>query len=100
LASKGSNLFTFYFKDQRTNFPVEYINVNETDIWIASKGEIIVYDKYKLTIKERFNTARGLPEDEISCFHFMEDSSLYVGTKLKGVYRFDDESGMFLSLHL
>lgn len=100
LASKGSNLFTFYFKNNKINNPISAIDVNESDIWVASHHELTIYDKYELTIKKNYNDLNGLPKDNISCFHILEDSSIYVGTESKGIFKCEYGSDKFTSVRL
>lgn len=88
LVSKEDDIFTYYFKSgagavQNSAYQVL---VNETDIYLASKGTITHYDKQHSTIIEQFGADNGLPSDQITSITFDKDSTLFIGTSVNGVY--------------
>lgn len=87
LFSKEDNLFTFYFRDKVNEYDASYVDVTETEIWVARDGKLDCYDKQYGKMKFSFdNINSGLPEDKISCFHFIKDSIIVIGTNTEGFY--------------
>lgn len=93
LFSKEDNLFTFYYRNKIKDAEVNYIDVKDTEVWIAQEKEIHCYDKQYGNLKYIYNTEKnGLPDDKISCFNFVKDSIVLVGYKSKGFYfKFKEE---------
>jgi ligand-binding sensor domain-containing protein/serine phosphatase RsbU (regulator of sigma subunit) len=87
LVSKEDDIFTYYFKEASgtMNNPAYQVLVNETDIYFASKGTLIHYDKQHSSIIKKYGVEHGLPSDQITCLTFGKDSTLYIGTALHGV---------------
>lgn len=77
LASKGDNLFTFYFANPKGLYKVNSILANEYEVWVANNAVISVRDKYTLKERKCFNEENGLPNDGISAMHFTEDSVFF-----------------------
>jgi ligand-binding sensor domain-containing protein/serine phosphatase RsbU (regulator of sigma subunit) len=95
LASKGDNLFTFYFANPKGFYKVNRVIANDTEVWVANKGVVSVRDKQTLKELKHFNEENGLPLDGISAMHFTEDSTLFIGTEYSGIYRYVSESNSF-----
>lgn len=100
LASKGDNLFTFYFKNPHSTYAIKDVKVNDSKIWLAGRGEVTVRDKHRLNILGYYNFEHGLPNDGISSIHFMEDSTWFVGTENSGLYRYIPETNSFKNILL
>jgi len=100
LASKGDNLFTFYFKNPHGNFEVQDIIVDDSKIWLASNGVISVLDKHTLKLLESFGDLSGLPNDVITSLVFVEDSMMFVGTDRNGLFRYDNKTNLFRHIKL
>jgi ligand-binding sensor domain-containing protein/serine phosphatase RsbU (regulator of sigma subunit) len=100
LASKGDNLFTFYFANPKGVYKVKSIIANENEVWVANTGIISVRDKHTLKELKHFNEENGLPVDAISAMHFAEDSTLFIGTEYNGIYRYVSETNSFKQIVL
>jgi len=95
LASKGDNLFTFYFKNPHGEFNVQDIIVNDTKIWLASYGALSVLDKHTLKLLESYGDSNGLPKDAISSLIFIEDTIMFIGTERNGLFRYEPQTKLF-----
>lgn len=100
LASRGDNLFTFYFANPKGDYKVKSLVASENEVWIANTGVISVRDKNSLEELEHFDDKNGLPFDGISAMHFAEDSTLFIGTEHSGIYRYVSESKSFKQILL
>ena len=99
--SKEDNFFTFYFRDKINDKDVSYLEVKETEIWIALRGKIECYDKQYGKIKYSYTAKNnGLPNDKITNFQFGHDSTLYVGTETNGLYLKPKNKDNFTKLEL
>ena len=86
IASKANNYFTFFFRDKVIPKKYSYLLVNDVDLYVASEGEIIQYSKHDFNEINKWGEINGLPKNEITCFVFNSDSTLFVGTEEKGLY--------------
>lgn len=85
--SKEDNFFTFYFRDRVNENDISYLDAKETEIWIARKGKIDCFDKQYGENKYSYTVENSdLPDDNITCFYFVRDSILLVGTESSGFY--------------
>lgn len=100
LAAKRDNLFTLYFANPKIAFKVRSILVNENEVWVANTGLISVRNKHTLKELKHFNEENGLPIEAISAMHFTEDSTLFIGTEHRGVYRYVPETNSFKEILL
>ncbi len=100
LASKGDNLFTFYFANPKGLYKVNSILANEYEVWVANNAVISVRDKYTLKERKCFNEENGLPNDGISAMHFTEDSAFFIGTEHSGLYRYNSATNSFKEILL
>jgi len=100
LAAKRDNLFTLYFANHKIAFKVRSILVNENEVWVANTGLISVRNKHTLKELKHFNEENGLPIEAISAMHFTEDSTLFIGTEHRGVYRYVPETNSFKEILL
>ena len=100
LASKGDNLFTFYFANPKGLYKVNSILANEYEVWVANNAVISVRDKYTLKERKCFNEENGLPNDGISAMHFTEDSAFFIGTEHSGLYRYNSTTNSFKEILL
>lgn len=86
IASKANNYFTFFFKDKLIPKKYSYLLVNDLYLYVASGNELTQYSKHDFNQINSWNTNNGLPLNEITCFVFNSDSTLFVGTQEKGLY--------------
>lgn len=100
LASKGDNLFTFYFANPKGLYKVKSILANEHEVWVANNAVISVRDKHTLKERKYFNEENGLPNDGISAMHFTEDSAFFIGTEHSGLYRYNSATNSFKEILL
>lgn len=102
LVSKEDDIFTYYFKGGKgvAQNPAYQVLVNSTEIFLASKGIITHYDKQHSSIIERFNEENGLPNDQITSMTFDQDSSLYIGTSVNGVFKKEIGSNLFSPIYI
>ncbi len=100
LAAKRDNLFTLYFANPKIAYKVRSILVNENEVWVANTGLISVRNKHTLKELKHFNEENGLPIEAISAMHFTEDSTLFIGTEHRGVYRYVPETNSFKEILL
>jgi len=100
LASKGDNLFTFYFANPKGLYKVNSILANEYEVWVANNAVISVRDNYTLKERKYFNEENGLPNDGISAMHFTEDSAFFIGTEHNGLYRYNSTTNSFKEILL
>lgn len=94
LYSKGDNLFTFYFRGKLHDNKISYLIAKDTELWTAGIGVLRCYDKQYVKLKFEYTAAdNNLPNDEITCFYLLKDSTILVGTKSNGFYyKFNNES--------
>ncbi len=94
LASRGDNLFTFYFRtDQQEE--VSHVYANKDQIWVARKGSLMAYNKSNLKVLYSYGVEQGLPDDIISGVKFAGDSILFVSTQESGLFELKGLSGQF-----
>ena len=94
LYSKVDNLFTFYFRDKLKDNKISYLLAKETELWTGGIGVLRCYDKQYANIKIEYTIEKNnLPNDEITCFYLLKDSTILLGTKTKGFYyKFKNEN--------
>ncbi|MCB9189743.1 MAG: SpoIIE family protein phosphatase [Flavobacteriales bacterium] len=102
LVSKEDDIFTYYFKSGSgtANNPAFQVLVNDTEIYLASKGKITHYDKQHSTILAVYGHSHGIPDDQITCMDFGQDSTLYIGTSVNGVFQKAINESVFRPIHI
>jgi len=100
IASKANNYFTFFFRDKVIPKKYSYLLVNDVHLYVASEGELIQYSKHDFNEINKWGVSNGLPENEITCFAFNSDSTLFVGTEEKGLYYKVNNESQFKKIKL
>lgn len=102
LVSKEDDIFTYYFKNSSGALqnPAYQVLVNETDIFFASKGSITHYDKQHSSVINLYDQNNGLPSDQITSLTFGQDSTLYVGTSVSGVFKKGKQENLFKPIYI
>ncbi|MCT4582487.1 MAG: SpoIIE family protein phosphatase [Flavobacteriales bacterium] len=97
LFSKEDNLFTFYFRDKVEENEIKYLDVTDTEVWVAQNDGLNCYDKQYGKLKYQFNSENsGLPQGNILCFNFVKDSIILVGFETLGLYyKFVDQEQFY-----
>ncbi|MFL2570973.1 MAG: two-component regulator propeller domain-containing protein [Parvicellaceae bacterium] len=100
LASKANNYFSFYFRDKFHPKEYGYFSVNEDFIYTCSEAELFKFRKHDFKLLNSYDSENGLPNDEIGCFIFTQDSMLFVGCKEKGLFVKPKQSSSFRKVSL
>ncbi|MCB9196527.1 MAG: SpoIIE family protein phosphatase [Flavobacteriales bacterium] len=95
LSSKEDDIFTYYYTEPKSTYPIYSIAINDTRVVVATDSSVRFYDKQHSKIISRFGIQNGLPRDQISCLAFTKDSTLIVGTLLNGIYKKANNSDKF-----
>jgi len=100
LASKSDNIFTYYFKDKNGENPISAVYINETELYVCGNGVVKHYDKQNVKLIKEYNEAHGLPADEITNIVFDQDSTIYIGTTLNGIFEKRKNDSVFTPIFL